>query len=146
MSKGERGLYLLVLKLRKRQRIKAGRLPEIDFRAGIYLYIGRARAWLQARLKRHLRKRKRLFWHIDYILQKAEIKEVWIKRDSFDECLIICEIKKFLINSKFPQKKFGSSDCHCFSHLLYLHESKADLKALRQKLSFEKAETNAMQA
>jgi Uri superfamily endonuclease len=146
VTRAKRGLYLLVLKLNKRQRIRAGRLPESDFRPGIYLYVGRARAGLQARLKRHLRKRKKLFWHIDYLLQKAEIKEVWIKHDSFDECLTIGEIKKNLMNSKFPQKKFGSSDCHCFSHLLYLHESKADLKALRQRLAFEKVNIHAIQA
>lgn len=145
MKKLNRGIYLLLLKLKEDQRIKPGKLPETDFNAGIYLYVGRARQGLRGRIKRHLRNEKKLFWHIDYLLQKAEIKEIWIKHDFYDECRTVHEIKKILKYSLFPVKNFGSSDCRCRSHLFYLNEDKTDFVSLRNKLSFEKAGINENQ-
>jgi Uri superfamily endonuclease len=138
LKKQENGVYILILKLKEDQRLSAGKLPETNFKSGIYLYVGRARHSLQERLRRHLRKEKKLFWHIDYFLQKATIEEAWIKRDFFDECQTALEVKNFFSNSLYPQKKFGSSDCSCTSHLIYLPRNKRNLECLRKKLSFEK--------
>lgn len=135
-----KGLYLLVLKLKKKQKIRAGRLQEAIFKPGIYLYIGRARRGLEGRLKRHLREDKKVFWHIDYLLQKAELTEIWIKHDSIDECRTALEIKNLVKDSFFPQKNFGSSDCRCPSHLLFLPENRAELKPILKELSFEQVE------
>jgi Uri superfamily endonuclease len=146
LKKQEKGVYLLVIKLKENQRLSAGRLPEIHFKPGIYLYIGRSRLSLQGRFRRHLRKEKKLFWHIDYFLQKAAVEEVWIKRDFFDECRTVSKIRTFLKNSFFPQQKFGSSDCRCTSHLIYLSPRKEGLEALRKKLSFEKVDIHGNQA
>jgi len=143
MKTGDKGLYLLVLRLKKGQIIKAGKLPETYFKAGLYLYVGRAKRGLQNRLDRHLRKEKKLFWHVDYLLQKSTIAEVWIKYGSFDECQVIRQIKELLRISVFPQKKFGSSDCRCPSHLLYLPEVD-DLKDLRKKLALGRAEIHGI--
>jgi len=145
LKKQDRGLYLIVLKLKENQRISVGKLQETSFKSGIYLYVGRARQGLQGRLKRHLKKEKKHFWHIDYFLQKAEIEEFWIKRDSFDECRTACKVKNLLKDSLFPLKKFGSSDCRCTSHLLFLPENKGDLESLRKKLSFEKVDIHENQ-
>lgn len=134
----DRGLYIMVLELKENQRIKAGKLRETEFKEGIYLYVGRAKCGLKKRLDRHLRKDKKLFWHIDYFLRKAEVMDVWKKLNSFDECRIVSQIRKFLKNSGIPQKKFGASDCRCPSHLLYLPEVE-DLKILWEKLTFERA-------
>ncbi len=138
MKKLDKGTYLLVLKLKKDQEIQPGKLQRTNFRHGIYLYIGRARRALLGRIKRHLRKEKKLFWHIDYFLQKAEVEEIWLKRDFQDECQVVGKVKNFSKDAILPLKKFGSSDCRCFSHLIYLSESKVDLKPLRKNLSFEK--------
>ena len=145
MKKQEKGTYLLVIKLKKSQRLSAGRLPETNFRPGIYLYVGRSRLGLQGRFSRHLRKEKKLFWHIDYFLQKAEVEEIWIKRDFFDECRTVSKVRAYLKNSFFPQQKFGSSDCRCPSHLIYLSLGKKDLETLRKKLSSEKVITHGNQ-
>ena len=142
LKKKDKGTYLLVLKLKKDEKIRPGKLREITFRQGIYLYIGRARRALQGRLNRHLREEKKLFWHIDYFLQKASTEEVWIKRDFLDECGIIQKVKSLLKDAVFPVEKFGSSDCGCKSHLIYLPRNKAILKSLREKLSFEKVNIN----
>ena len=140
MKKQERGVYLLILKLKENQRISVGKLPEINFKSGIYIYVGRARQGLQRRLKHHMRKEKKLFWHIDYFLQKAEIEELWIKRDFFDECRTAYKVMNLLKDSLFTVKKFGSSDCRCTSHLFYLPRSKGELESLRKKLSLEKVD------
>ncbi len=138
LKEPEKGTYLLVLKLKKDEIIQPGKFQEITFKQGIYLYIGRARKGLRGRLRRHLREEKKLFWHIDYFLQKATVKEVWIKQDFFDECRMARKVKSYLKEAFFPLKNFGSSDCGCISHLIYLPESEINLKSLRKALSFEK--------
>ena len=133
----------MVLRLKKGQKIKAGKLPEAYFNSGCYLYVGRAKRGLKKRLNRHLRKDKKLFWHIDYLLRKAEVVDIWIKLNSYDECRIVRQIRKFIENSVVPQKKFGASDCRCPSHLLYLPDVD-DLNILWKKLTFERAEIHGI--
>jgi sugar fermentation stimulation protein A len=142
----DKGLYLLVLKLKVKQNISAGKLKTTEFKPGIYLYIGSAQNGLLRRIVRHLRKKKKTFWHTDYLLQRAQIEEVWVKRNVFDECKTLQDAKNLLKNSIFPLKKFGSSDCRCPSHLIYLPKSKADFQSMRQRLSFEKVNIHEIQA
>ena len=134
---------MLVIRLKKGQKIKVARLPETYFSSGCYLYVGRAKRGLKKRLERHLRKDKKLFWHIDYFLRKAEVMEVWIKHNSFNECRVVSQIREFLEDSVIPQKKFGASDCRCQSHFLYLPDVD-DLKILWKKLAFERAEIHGI--
>lgn len=137
LKEPDNGTYLLVLRLKEDQDIQPGKLQRTNFRHGIYLYIGRARRALLGRIERHLRKEKKLFWHIDYFLQKAEVEEIWIKQDFLDECQVVRKANNFSKDTIFPLKKFGSSDCRCFSHLIYLPGLKVNLKSLRKKLGFE---------
>lgn len=146
MNKQDKGVYLLILTLNTNQRIPAGKLNLTEFEPGTYLYIGSARNGLLGRIARHLRKKKKNFWHIDYFLQKAKIKEIWVRNNYFDECQILSEAKNSLKNSFFPLKKFGSSDCRCPSHLIYLPDNEVNLNSLREKLSFEKVNIHGIQA
>ncbi len=136
----------MVLKLKAKQNLSPGQLKTTEFKPGIYLYIGSARNGLSGRIARHLRMEKKTFWHIDYLLQKAQIEEVWVKRNVFDECQSLRDAKNLLKNSSFPLKKFGSSDCRCPSHLVYLPNSKADFQPMRKKLSFEKVHIHEIHA
>lgn len=138
------GIYFLVAKLKSKQRISAGKLPACVFKPGIYLYSGRAKRNLRGRLQRHLKKEKKLFWHIDYFLKKAEIKEIWVKYDFFDECQAVSQVKKLIKDADFPQMKFGSSDCLCHSHLIYLPEG-TNLSDLRKELSLKKVKPDGNQ-
>ena len=54
-------------------------MGEVSFKEGDYIYISSAKGCLETRLQRHLRKEKRIFWHIDYPLenQKAKILQIW---------------------------------------------------------------------
>lgn len=146
LEKQDKGLYVLVIQLKAKQSLSSGKLKTTEFKPGIYLYIGSARNGLLNRIARHLRKEKKVFWHIDYFLQKAQIKEVWVNRNFFDECQILREAKKMLKNSDFPLKKFGSSDCRCPSHLIFFPKNEADFQSLREKLSFEKVNIHEIRA
>ncbi len=112
-----KGTYILVLELPSAARIRVGSLGIIDFDSGTYLYVGSAHGpgGLHARIMRHLRRRKRLFWHIDYFLRYAKILAVYIIESPKK---LECRIARRLIAEGVPfVSGFGSSDCRCKSHL-----------------------------
>jgi len=94
--------------------IAAGHQPRQRFPAGYYAYIGSALNGLQARLERHLRKEKRLHWHIDYLLREARIVDiVTCRSQERTECAIATSLAE-----RFDAvASFGASDCRCSSHL-----------------------------
>jgi len=139
-KKHDKGTYILLVNLTKTQKIKPGKLPEADYNKGIYLYIGRARTGLNARVKRHIRSQKKLHWHIDYLLQKAKIEEIWIRQDYFGECNTADEIRNFKPAAAKSIQGFGSSDCRCRSHLFYFPLDTKEIRSLRNKMGFKKVE------
>ncbi|MEW6557704.1 MAG: DUF123 domain-containing protein [Elusimicrobiota bacterium] len=72
---------------------------------------------MESRINRHLRKKKRFFWHIDYFLKFAKILDVIIAETS--KRTTECKIAKALANRFNSVNKFGSSDCQCNSHLFF---------------------------
>jgi Uri superfamily endonuclease len=74
--------YCLITQLNKNSTIKVGKLGEIDFKKGYYVYVGSALNSIDSRVWRHLSKEKKLFWHIDYLLNSpnATVKEVILER------------------------------------------------------------------
>ena len=119
-----KGSYVLLIKVELLQDIKVGRLGIIDFRSGFYAYVGSAQNNLEKRIERHLRTKKRIFWHIDYLLEKAEILDIFqVESPQKLECAIAEKLSKQF--QSVPN--FGSSDCRCGSHLFY-HESRKVLE------------------
>ncbi|MGC8811996.1 MAG: GIY-YIG nuclease family protein [Candidatus Aenigmatarchaeota archaeon] len=119
-----KGAYLLFIKLEKDERIKIGKLGSFDFKKGFYVYSGSALKNLEARVKRHAQKKKKFFWHIDYLLNSKKAKIVSILAIESKK-RIECKLNKIvssLPGAKFLVKKFGSSDCKCKSHLVYFSE------------------------
>lgn len=121
------GCYQLLIYLGKPCRIRVGRLGIFDFPAGWYVYTGSALGGLSFRIKRHLQRKKRLHWHIDYLLQHGRItgikKCLTTKRK---ECSLNVRLFNFF-KAKMLVKKFGSTDCRCKTHLAYF-EKKPDIK------------------
>ena len=116
------GVYSLLIELKKNQKIKIGNLGKFEFPKGFYIYTGSAMNSLEKRIDRHLRKNKKKFWHIDYLLSNKNaqvISILKIKTKKRIECELNKEIFKNL-KGKILIKKFGSSDCNCKSHLIYL--------------------------
>ncbi len=136
------GTYILVIKLANARTIKPGNLPATRYEKGIYLYIGRARKRLRARIDRHLRSRKKIFWHVDYLLQKAIIEDVWVRPHFLGECLTAARLEKLLSSPVAGLKGFGSSDCRCSGHLFYFSGNTEGLPALRAQLGFERMEAD----
>lgn len=115
-----KGTYSLIIYLPKDSEIKVGKLGKIKFMKGNYAYIGSALKNLEKRVERHLREEKKLHWHIDYLLEEAQIEKVlYGKGKERKECSIA-----HYLTGKFPSiKNFGSSDCKCGSHLFFSEDS-----------------------
>ncbi len=111
-----KGIYHLVIKVTRPQRIKIGALGYLAFAEGYYGYTGSAKAGFAGRVGRHLRKAKKTRWHIDYLLAHASVIEVWLKSGRVAECVA----HRWLGRSGAAREavaRFGSSDCCCASHL-----------------------------
>ena len=122
MSEPSKGVYGLVLHLEHREEITVGKLGTFTFLPGYYLYVGSALGpgGLEARLARHRRRAKKLRWHVDYLLTHAQLMEVWSAASTDKlECLW-AQAARELPGSEIPVPGFGSSDCRCPSHLIYL--------------------------
>jgi sugar fermentation stimulation protein A len=111
------GSYLLLLRLDERRRIAAGALGERDFAAGYYCYVGSAAKNLKARMQRHLRRRKKFHWHIDYLREHCHVVACLPIRSADSlECGLARAVAD-IAEGSVP--RFGSSDCLCPSHLFY---------------------------
>ena len=139
-----KGTYAIIMELGSDKRISVGKLGKINFKKGYYLYVGSGQNSLGTRIARHLRKRKKKFWHIDYLLaeRKARIKEVWVAEDKRIECLAARKILEEA-NTPLLAKKFGSRDCSCPTHLFYLNQSGKLARDLLKGLNFSSYSINS---
>ncbi len=71
-----KGSYILIIQVKKDMKVKIGKLGILSFKRGYYAYVGSAMNGLEGRIRHHLRHNKKMHWHIDYFLSKAEIKEI----------------------------------------------------------------------
>jgi sugar fermentation stimulation protein A len=120
--KANSGSYIIVYRLDTAQEIQIGKLGRYRFEEGFYLYTGSGLTNLRQRIARHLRKRKTLKWHIDYLSVKCE--PVWHSHRE-DGVNHECEWSSYLSRLEGfsqPVKGFGSSDCKCYSHLSFTKE------------------------
>lgn len=109
------GSYIVVLRLKKDEKISVGNLGEIRFQKGYYLYAGSAKRNLARRIARHQKRRKNLFWHIDYLRQYADhCVSLPVRASAGLECEIAEALSRI---AQWKIRGFGSSDCRCHSHL-----------------------------
>lgn len=114
------GSYIFSGYLERERKIKFGKNNYFKFKKGWYLYVGSGMVSLAKRIRRHKRKEKKFFWHIDYFrnfLKNIKIFPIYSSKRL--ECEISRGIESFcdgFVNF------FGCSDCHCKSHLFYLKE------------------------
>jgi len=114
-----KGVYILVVSVSKDINVNVGALGSLNFEKGLYAYVGSAQNNLEKRIERHLRKTKQKFWHIDYLLDNANVEVLKVfhkKAGRLEECKIAKNISEIGV----PVKGFGSSDCKCKSHLFKL--------------------------
>jgi Uri superfamily endonuclease len=120
----ETGVYQLLIYLPKPVGLQIGKKGRFRFPKGYYVYTGSARKGLNARVQRHLRKEKKRFWHIDYLLDHASIKRIFLFPDlRADECSLSEKMLK-RPEAKVIVPKFGASDCDCATHLVFFKRLK----------------------
>lgn len=124
------GIYMLLLFLSEEVHLNIGKLGKKTFPQGYFIYtgsaLGKGASNLKHRIARHLRKKKRIFWHIDYLLanQNVSIKAILVVETKENmECTLVRYLKG-IKGTEVPVKGFGASDCrkNCGSHLLYFPE------------------------
>ncbi len=130
-----KGIYVLIIRVSKDINVNVGALGRKNFAKGLYAYVGSAQTNLEQRVKRHLRREKRLFWHIDYLLanEAAKITQVLFKQaDKTWECKTATRIGE----NGTPIAGFGCSDCRCRSHLFRIGDCKFLLGSMQPLSGF----------
>jgi len=119
-----KGIYTLIIRLKASVSVEIGALGRIRLPKATYLYTGSARgsgaSSIEGRLTRHLRKTKRNFWHIDYLL-KHELSQILAVVYSETKRSMECKVNQSVrreFGASSPAANFGSSDCTCETHLL----------------------------
>jgi Uri superfamily endonuclease len=116
----DKGTYVLFLHLGDSTPLVIGKLGVFDFSAGWYGYVGSAfgRGGLQGRLKHHLTPVNKPHWHIDYLRNKARVKEIGyiISETVYEHTL--ANVLLAISDSFLPALRFGASDCKCKAHLI----------------------------
>ena len=112
------GLYQIMFRLGSPLACRVGALGQRLFPSGFYVYTGSAMRALAARVGRHLSSSKRTRWHIDYLLPPGRVVAVKaVPGPKAHECALHAGL-----GQRFQEGPtgFGSSDCRCRSHLVYL--------------------------
>jgi Uri superfamily endonuclease len=111
-----------------------GRLGEAIFPAGTYVYTGSAMKGLEARLRRHCVKGKKIHWHIDYLLTlpEARVRQIILHPAmQRQECR---QNKRIATRpgAAIILKNFGASDCKsgCASHLLFFAKDYCSIRSI----------------
>lgn len=137
------GTYALILQVENAVNIQVGQLAKQEFLPGFYLYCGSARGpgGVRARVDRHLRKRKKSHWHIDYLTSgthgvgaSIHTIDIWYSyADFWNECRW-AETVIAWSGRQTANVGFGSSDCRCQTHLVYFH-SQPDISEFKRRVS-----------
>lgn len=103
--------------------VQVGKFGIISLKPGFYVYVGSAfgPGGLKARIGRHLKKQKKLKWHIDFLRQFLEIVDICCSEENTKlEC--VWAAKFATMGGEIPLKRFGASDCRCAAHLWYFNQ------------------------
>ena len=118
--------YILFIYLDIDSNIVIGQLGSYHFLKGSYAYVGSGKKNINKRIERHLKKEKKFFWHIDYFLQRAEVKDIWVGEKEESEVARILETEL-----EIPVYGFGSTDkVRDKSHLFFGNPSKKLIKEM----------------
>jgi len=133
-----KGVYLLFLNISRDIKIRVGSLGVISFPTGVYVYVGSAQNSVEARIKRHLRKKKTLRWHIDYLTSSKNVEPIYavvLPLSRNYECRIAKILQE---NDSISINNFGASDCRCRSHLYNIKSSSRLIREIRRILDLKK--------
>jgi len=108
--------YQIKFILTKSIELQIGKLGKFTFPPGQYIYTGSAKKNIGKRIQRHLKKDKKLHWHIDYLLTQSECQIQNFIQSELNECDLNQSTTGEIIVAGF-----GASDCRkgCISHLKF---------------------------
>ncbi|MFC2084908.1 DUF123 domain-containing protein [Bacteroidota bacterium] len=117
------GVYILEIRTDNPFKVKITKFSDFLFPKGYYYYTGSAQKNLIQRLRRHCKKSKKKYWHIDYVtnISTNHIKSIYIfegavKRKETELAQLLPEKLK----CEILVKKFGNSDTrNTITHLFY---------------------------
>jgi Uri superfamily endonuclease len=117
-----RGTYILFLHVDRGFATQVGTLGFLDFKPGIYAYVGSAfgQGGCRARWVHHLSPVRTHHWHIDYLSQKADLVEIWYTCDPGRREHEWARIFTRLPGVSSPFSGFGATDCRCRTHLFHM--------------------------
>jgi len=117
-----KGAYLLLLENKDEQDIEIGKLGQIKFHTGFYVYVGSGISNLEKRVKHHQLKKKSYHYHIDYVTPDCmKIKKVFLIRSAKKkESEIAKSVEKVC---DYYVKDFGCSDTKENSHLFFFEKN-----------------------
>jgi Uri superfamily endonuclease len=131
-------VYLLFLNISRDTKIRVGSLGLISFPAGVYVYVGSAQNSVEARIKRHLNKKKTLRWHIDYLTSSEDVEPIYavvLPLTRNYECRIAKILQE---NDSISINNFGASDCRCKSHLYNIKSPSRLIMKIKRTLNLKK--------
>jgi Uri superfamily endonuclease len=115
-----KGNYVLIIENRTDIEVEIGKMGRMEFKKGFYAYVGSALSGLEQRIRRHLREpgKKKLHWHIDYLLANPgiNVKEVMFAETEEKK---ECEVARNMGLGLDFIPNFGCTDCSCKSHLFF---------------------------
>lgn len=127
------GIYVLAIEAKKPFKTGIKKYERLVFQPGWYYYAGSAQKNLRQRLARHIRKDKKIHWHIDHIttVPSNKVEHILLLKDAPKE--IECELanyfeKQLKLDSSI--QGFGNSDSNCSSTHLFYSKKKIDYSHL----------------
>lgn len=77
MAPGDKGTYVLEMRLSVKMTFTVGKLGEFCIQRGWYYYVGSALNGLRGRLRRHFLRTGKIHWHIDYLTRIVKPSRIW---------------------------------------------------------------------
>lgn len=129
------GSYALIFEAGRPFSAEIGKLGQFTGKPGCYIYCGSAfgPGGVAARIKHHTRPVKRPHWHIDYLRRALTLVDIWYCFDPANREHDWSRIFSGYGSALIPKPGFGSSDCDCTSHLIYLRNTPS-ITGFRRKL------------
>ncbi|MCF8479763.1 MAG: GIY-YIG nuclease family protein [Rhodospirillum sp.] len=116
---GDKGAYILLIRLAVSVPAPPSLGPGGSLRRGLYLYCGSARGpgGIRARVGRHMRAEKGIRWHVDHLTTRAASVRALVFPGG-EECALLARVLG-MEGVSVPLPGLGASDCAtCPAHLL----------------------------
>ncbi len=130
-----KGVYVLIIDVSRDIDVKIGSLGKVKFTKGLYAYAGSGQNSLFKRIERHLSDEKKIFWHVDHLLDSgsAKVVRVFYKEGPKSlECRTAAQLSEYSIDVP----GFGCSDCKCGAHLFRISNLETVLRLGMEEYHF----------